>query len=52
MVTSQENKIDFSFSSTFIMSVQMNVGHIPARSIFMQPTLESKGVASEQQGIL
>lgn len=40
MFTVQENKIDFSFLSTFIMSVQMNVGHIPARSIFMQPTLE------------
>lgn len=36
----QENKIDFSFLSTFIMPVQMNVGHILARSIFMQPTLK------------
>lgn len=40
LFTVQENKIDFSFLSTFIMPVQMNVGHIPARSIFMQPTLE------------
>lgn len=40
MFTVQKNKIDFSFLSTFIMSVQMNAGHIPARSIFMQPTLE------------
>lgn len=48
--TAQENKIDFSFLSTFITSVQMNVGHIPARSIFMQPTLERARELLESRG--
>lgn len=50
MFTAQENKIDFSFLSTFITSVQMNVGHIPARSIFMQPTLERARELLESRG--